>query len=49
MIARENLRELLYKYYEAPFAAFFDHVWGKANPVKKSSKRCFIIFIKQFP
>ena len=33
MIARENLRELLYKYYEAPFAAFFDRIGFTPNMV----------------
>ena len=33
MIARENLRELLYKYYEKPFAAFFDWIGFTPNMV----------------
>ena len=33
MTARENLRELLYKYYEAPFAAFFDRIGFTPNMV----------------
>jgi CDP-diacylglycerol--glycerol-3-phosphate 3-phosphatidyltransferase len=33
MIARESLRELLYKYYEKPFCAFFDRIGFTPNMV----------------